>query len=191
MGLVQHGTFQVPGPEDTAMQGIGCAAADDPSVGASRECFDGEFLCIRIRRDWIWCTNLRGPHMSISTMPCALRVFPATVQAFAVNARADCQSARCSVLNRYGWVTSDGDQRCPELCRMYSNRTHRLRPSGLGLELYRKSKGLSGMNSIKVPSVRVRMSRRWRGPPDRKVPGDWETGSALGLVLSLLGLQPR
>jgi hypothetical protein len=48
MGLVQHGTFQVPGPGDTAMQGEGCGAADDPSVGASRECFDGEFLFVRI-----------------------------------------------------------------------------------------------------------------------------------------------
>jgi hypothetical protein len=129
MGLVQHGTLQVPSPGDRAVQGKGRGAAGGPSVGASREFCDGRISLRSHLTRLDLGTNLRGLQMSISPFPCAFKLFLARVQSFAVNSRADCQSARWSVLNRYGRVTSQMEiSGRPELCRIQVDCTCRLCP---------------------------------------------------------------
>jgi hypothetical protein len=149
MGLVQHGTLQIPSPRDRVVQGRGCGAADGPSVGASRESSDGRISLHSHLTRLNLGTNLRGLQMSISPFLCAFRLFLARFQSFAVNARADCQSARCSVLKRYGQVTSQMEiSGSPELCRIQPDCTCRLCPpqSSINNEII---KCLDGLKTLK------------------------------------------
>jgi hypothetical protein len=56
--------------------------------------------------------------MSIFPMPCAIKVFLATVEAFAVHARIDLPAGSVQCTEQVWGDITDGDQRCPELRRM-------------------------------------------------------------------------